>query len=641
MFTRRRDWVRNRLATILSLAVAVNVVADAQQQESPRVKPYPMGTVTFAGACPRISPNGRFVAIRRHVREEEPLIRGGPRDPKYIPIRNDLWILDLKSQEEFLLREDCPQHNWLADDAIAVSPSEVLDPRTGVQLSEGPRPARVTANGTALTYSTGRSDPIECSLNHPIVSDILSSEKGPIWISPRGTHVAFDLLFARSGAVPLRRIGIANLQSKQVLFVGESAYCHYNWGYQAQQRFRCDTDPWSRDGSYFAFVSGRGDGETDIFLATSDGEHVFRLTNDGECKWSPVFDSTGRRLAYFAAGWGGEDGTLRDVHIRILDIYTGEEQRMAPENDPGWGLVLAWSPDGSELYHDWNRGDSPRYRDLNARIFRINFPQSQPVPEGSTIRSVPAVSLEDQVIKALNSGISTRLNWGTIQSYQVPTDRVRQALCQALPVWMPRDYPCAGDIVVALKSMDARESASVIGQAILLPPEPFGIPAILPPEERKEYWEPYRTDALCESIATLLEWNLQGSAAHLREYLARFPDSEPAVYATGALAACGEPERWQQLTDYARNSNKEIRWRLAEILGLVRDPRSVDLLIDLIGDDEVVSMSTGDETQVGDLAAKSLTQLTGQTFGRAPAEWRNWWAHQNGILPDPFPSDLP
>jgi hypothetical protein len=479
--------------------------------------------------------------------------------------------------------------------------------------------------------SDGKSAAV--ALNHVLVSDIVSSEKGPLWISPQRGHVAFDLLFFRSGNVPVSRIGVAQLDVKKTVFVGESAYCHYNWGYQAQQRADCKTDPWTHDGGRFAFVSGRGDGEADLYVASADGSQTLRLTEDGDCKWSPVFDTTGRRIAYFAARWGGEGGTLLDTHVRILDIYTGNEQRLAPANTSGWGLVLAWTSDGSELLHDWHRGKSPFYPDREARIYRVNLPKSEPVPSGIAVKAIPPVSMEDQVIAAILSGSGARVCWGIEHAYDVPTIRVREAMCKALPEWFPREYPCAGDMVRALMQFDAREAASVFRQAILIQPEPMQIPVEIPEEFRKKIRPQYQPNAACLAITALMKWNVPASTVDLRRYLERFPNEEPAVYATAALVVFGQEGHWADLAAYARNPDKEIRSRLTKVLSHLHDPRAVEILLELVSDGETLYFDAEGTTQVGDQAADTLKAITGQELGRDAGGWRKWRAEQARTLP--------
>src|SRR5262249_2621515 len=148
------------------------------------------------------------------------------------------------------------------------------------------------------------------------------------------------------------------------------------------------------------------------------------------------------------------------------------------------------------------------------------------------------------------------------------------------------ESPCAVEMVVALTRLDAREAAPVFRQGILIEPEQVPIPKWVPENLRRPVRLNYQPNAVCGAIAALMEWNVKASVVELRTYLKRFPDSEPAVYATGALAAFGEEDRWAPLASYAKSPDKEIRSRLAAVLAWVRDPRAVDILLDLVSDHE-------------------------------------------------------
>lgn len=71
---------------------------------------------------------------------------------------------------------------------------------------------------------------------------------------------------------------------------------------------------------------------------------------------------------------------------------------------------------------------------------------------------------------------------------------------------------------------------------------------------------------------------------------------------------------------------------MAFLSGL-RDPRCVDLLIGLLGDDTTWAFTAWNS--VGDGAERALAELTGQTFARDKARWIRWWEGEaKRVLPD-------
>lgn len=589
-------------------------LAQQDEQPIPEIKRYSTDDTTIAGSCPRISPNGRFVAIRRYVPEER-LIRGGP-DPFAESYRRDVWVYDLESKTEKLLSKNCADFRWMPNDKLELSTLQIVDPSTGKKLEDVPKSTKVRFSSRDK-LKIGNDAIVQ--LNDSVVGDILSSHKGASWLSPDSRFVAFDFLFPRRGNVPIHRIGVADVGQGNSIYVGESAYCHYNWGYQAQQMLQCLTNPWSSDSKHFVFVSGRGDGEADLYICNSSGSKVMRMTDDGDCKWSPVFDPTNRRLAYFAGTWGGENGTIKDVHVRVLDIYTGAEHRLAPEDAEGYGHAIAWGTDGEFILHDWYQGE--RVLDLNrdCKIFRVNLPKSQPVSEGSNINSIPDKSLEDRVVAALKSDSGTMVSWGVERANQVSVEPIQEAILEALPKWFPVEHPCASEMLMTLIRIDAQGSAPALQKMILLKPSEGKVPGNS------------QSNATCIAIGALVDWETRSAKDDLRKYLLIFPDDQAAVYATAALVAFGDDRRWHELSAYSKSTDKWFRSRLIRTLKWkqLREPRGTNILIDLLSDDECLYLSIDGDTNVGDEAYNALKEVTGEDFGREPAKWRTWFDTTN------------
>jgi HEAT repeat protein len=104
------------------------------------------------------------------------------------------------------------------------------------------------------------------------------------------------------------------------------------------------------------------------------------------------------------------------------------------------------------------------------------------------------------------------------------------------------------------------------------------------------------------------------------------------VDAAGALVILGKDTAWNDLRHFATSKHKEVRIAVIDLLPELRDPRSVDLLIGLLGDTEAHHLYRGG--QLGDAAAASLKKLTGESFGRDIARWSAWWKERGGKLPE-------
>jgi dipeptidyl aminopeptidase/acylaminoacyl peptidase len=149
---------------------------------------------------------------------------------------------------------------------------------------------------------------------------------------------------------------------------------------------------WSPDGRYLAFVSKRGDDESQVFLAPLDGGEARSLTKAKFGAGQPAWSPDGKRIAYVARTGnfkppkerkGAEKNTPRVIHdlryrldgvgyfdarrfhVFTIDVESGNEEQVT---DGDWNDEQpAWSPDGKSIAFI-----SDRERDRHNRQYRAD-----------------------------------------------------------------------------------------------------------------------------------------------------------------------------------------------------------------------------------------------------------------------------
>jgi Tol biopolymer transport system component len=112
---------------------------------------------------------------------------------------------------------------------------------------------------------------------------------------------------------------------------------------------------WSPDGKLIAFT-GRNDpkGELAVFVMNVDGSSRRQITHippeEGGAQW-PVWSPDGRRLAIQV----NSRAQKNSAHIWIVDVATGQAQKLAAHTEAYLDETPSWFPDGKRLAFQSNR----------------------------------------------------------------------------------------------------------------------------------------------------------------------------------------------------------------------------------------------------------------------------------------------
>ena len=126
-----------------------------------------------------------------------------------------------------------------------------------------------------------------------------------------------------------------------------------------------------------------------------------------------------------------------------------------------------------------------------------------------------------------------------------------------------------------------------------------------------------------KTVRIIREWRRSKNLEPLIEAVEFFDDSCSAVSAAAALVTLGRDEYWTNLREYSRHRHKRLRDWLVHEVKRVRKPESIEILIELISDEAVVSVAP--KSTVGDAAVEALRSLTNQDFGDDELKWNSWW----------------
>jgi HEAT repeat protein len=88
-----------------------------------------------------------------------------------------------------------------------------------------------------------------------------------------------------------------------------------------------------------------------------------------------------------------------------------------------------------------------------------------------------------------------------------------------------------------------------------------------------------------------------------------------------------ETDTTEKLLRDLRRDDQFVRAAAIDLLGKRKERAAIPRLIELLTDGRALP---GSDNWVGGHAANALSEITGRPFSTDPAEWRAWWAGQQG-----------
>lgn len=267
----------------------------------------PAPTVSYSS--PRISSDGRYVAVRRDA--------GTPVESG-MQYEFGLWVHDLAGGEPRLVYDQTPAgFDWKPGSHLLAYGAGVEE---GYFMNRGqPDPSLATGIGS-IDMDTGAA------------SELVKPERGfalytPVW-SPDGRYLSFD----------------------ELLYIeGRGAFAYYDFETQQYTSWEepIGTYDWSPDSRHIAYdrLTYTASGEERIFVRPLQGGAEQQISPEfpGGYAHFPVFSPQGDRIAYLAA-LGGPDSNTYNLYTQ--DLASGETRELGLFESV-W--ELQWAPDGEHF----------------------------------------------------------------------------------------------------------------------------------------------------------------------------------------------------------------------------------------------------------------------------------------------------
>lgn len=590
-----------------------------------------------------VAPDGKRVA---YVRGGGAASLGKVRATRGTPV--ELWVRDLKSQATVTLPHAARPVGW-ADGAILLDSGVGVEPvkgakvgkvvalpadvkaatlawsRDGKRLAWVPSAPKKAKSAVSLLGANGKPATLSATAGLRTDQTVFLA-----W-SPDGTRLYVNALFQAAQEVPVRRVGLVDVAADTMTVVAtmpdwigipglHDDFARYrdprvedptivDLEYEVPAEPRYGRQVFSGDGRVATWLAGTGWIEADAFVVEVATGEVKRVTNDGELKWSPALDPTGRRLAFLTADNVGLREGFKQPRLRVLDLLSGEPTEIALPTPKGVPAFVAWTPDGAALTYEIRDG-------LKAEAFRQTIAAPKPVAADATIR-------------ALEYDVRNRIvAW--LASYDV--DRVHTAVHRAEDGWDPYYLPALREALQQWKDREGPVVACMV-----------------------HMFELKRLRETIPDLRAALGAKLEGNRVAILEVLVAFgerdgieelervrlgaKDRNVRVRAAVALVRAEDDRGWPTLEATAKDGDLFDRANLCHELAKVRHPKAVDLLISLVadrrGDPRFPTLKLD---LVGPAAQRALRTLTGQAFGDSVAKWTEWWNQEaKRVLPATVP----
>lgn len=601
----------------------------------------PAGCVRLVdGRHPTLSPDGTKLAFGRMTFDAKQVDEAGA--PVPIP---ELWVRDLVAKKEWKLPVVSSPDGWTAAGALLVRAGYGVDPvrgeraadvaavpasvgfqrpawtRDGRRVLVVPRATPEEPTALALIDAAGASVPLAGTVG------LRTDQAVVVAWSPDATKVYVNALFAKDGQPTVRRVGLVDVASGEMRVLAEMpewidipghygtdsvitipgyGSSRYQPGYEAEGRVRRNEwkrptgprygpDVWDAAGRRVTWIEGQGRKEADAYVADVESGAVYRVTVDGETKWSPALDPTGRRLAFLTADMTAYDNLVTRRRLRVLDLATGVAKDLPVPGTDGVPGTLGWTPDGKQLLYELRGGTI-------GGVYAQTVPPAAEGPADAKPRT-PELRPKERTVAWLASPDADRVAAAIVRADDAWDPAFVGPVRAALVRWMKTDHDVVRAGLVLLGSKGVKEA---------VPEFVLALGTNRGSTQRLAVQWLARLGA--KQVVPELDKLRSGSTFELR------------VAVAGAMVELGDPRGWDTLRTAAREEAVAARLDVCAALWRIHDPVSVDLLIPWVGDARKLDTwrSAGRDT-LGAAAQLALTALTGESLGGDPAAWKAWW----------------